>query len=94
MLELGENSVVLARIKLSLFLCFEHLKLKEELDKFIIALNVSLKVEVKSGFNAFEALSEFAHGCIMDRVASEWHILRHQYLSHPHKQVSRILLKE
>ncbi len=45
-LELRENSMILARIELSFLLSFQQLKLKEKLKELVITFRVGLQIEV------------------------------------------------
>ncbi len=93
MLELAQDTVILTRVKLSLLLSFKKLEFKEELDEVVIALRVSLQVDLEESLDAFEALGVLALSCVVNRIAAVSLILLSQNRTHPHKQVTGILFE-
>jgi hypothetical protein len=92
-LELAQDTVILTRVKLSLLLSFKKLELKEELDEVVIALGVSLQVDLEESLDAFEAFGVLALSRIVNGIAAVSLILLSQNRTHPHKQVTGILFE-
>ena len=94
MFELSQDPVILPRIELPLFLSLKKLEFKEKLKEVIIALGVCLQVDFEQSLHTLEALGVLALCSVVDGVASVGFILLGEYLTHPHEQVTGVLLKE
>lgn len=74
MLEVLQHIFILAWVKFTFLLSFEHLQVKEQVLELVIKWN-SVNVNCKQNFYGFKAFREFAHSSVVNRISFHFDIL-------------------